>query len=301
MIILKIEKNIFAAFLLNLLFSIIEFVGGTITGSIAIVSDSIHDFGDALIIGIAYFLEKKSNKKPNKKHTYGYTRYSMVGSIITTVILLLGSLFVIYESIKRIIVPVKINYDGMIIFAIFGVIINFIASYITKEGDSLNQKAVNIHMLEDVLGWALVLIGSILMKITNISLIDPILSILVALFILLLSLKNLKKVIDVFLETTPKNVDIDLVKQKILEINGIIDVHHIHVRSVDGYSNIATLHIVLEEYDKKVKEKVREKLLSYDIYHSTIEIELKDETCEAKKCKLSDRKINKHTHSHDMK
>ena len=147
----KTDKNILIAFILNLTFSIIEFVGGTFTGSVAIISDSIHDLGDALSIGISYFLERKSKKKPDEKHTYGYIRYSVLGSTITTVILLTGSILVIYNAILRIINPVEINYNGMIIFAVFGVIINFIAAYFTKEGDSLNQKSVNLHMLEDVL------------------------------------------------------------------------------------------------------------------------------------------------------
>ena len=133
---MKTEKNILIAFILNLVFSIFEFIGGAITNSIAIMSDSIHDMGDAMSIGISYFLEKKSMKKPDDKYTYGYVRYSVIGSTITTIILILGSLFVIYNAIKRIINPVEINYDGMIIFAVVGVVVNFLAAYYTKDGDS---------------------------------------------------------------------------------------------------------------------------------------------------------------------
>ena len=158
---MKTDKNIFIAFILNLSFSIFELLGGLYTGSIAILTDSIHDFGDAISIGVSYFLEKKSKKKPNNKYTYGYLRYSVFGSIITTTILFVGSALVIFESIKRILNPVEINYTGMLILAIIGVIVNIIATYTTREGDSLNQKAVNLHMLEDVLGWVVVLIGSI--------------------------------------------------------------------------------------------------------------------------------------------
>ena len=161
------ENKILIAFLLNLLFSIFEFIGGMITGSIAIASDSVHDFGDACSIGISYFLEKMSKRKPNNKYTYGYIRYSLLGSIITISILLVGSIFVIYQSINRIIYPAPIDYNGMIVFAVFGVFINLIAGYVTKDGESLNQKSVNLHMLEDVLGWIVVLIGSILIRFTN--------------------------------------------------------------------------------------------------------------------------------------
>ena len=201
---MKTEKNILFAFILNLSFSIFEFIGGIFTGSVAILSDSIHDLGDALSIGISFFLEKKSKKKPDNKYTYGYIRYSVLGGLITTVILLVGSILVIYNAIGRIITPVEVNYKGMIIFAIIGLVTNFIAAYLTKEGDSINQKSVNLHMLEDVLGWAIVLIGAIIMNFTDIKIIDPIMSIGVALFILVNTLKNLKKILDLFLEKTPQ-------------------------------------------------------------------------------------------------
>ena len=205
---MKTEKNILIAFILNLVFSLFELLGGIFTGSIAILSDSLHDIGDALSIGISYFLEKKSKQPSDNKYTYGYIRYSVLGGIITTMILFVGSILVIYESIKRLIDPIEVHYNGMIIFAIFGVIVNSLASYFTKEGDSINQKAVNLHMLEDVLGWIVVLIGSILMKFTDIVYIDSILSILVALFIFINTFSNLKTIIDLFLEKTPDNIDI---------------------------------------------------------------------------------------------
>ena len=188
---MKTEKNILFAFILNLGFSIFEFIGGIFTNSVAILSDSIHDMGDALSIGISFVLEKKSKKKPNNKYTYGYLRYSVFGSIITTTILFVGSVLVIFESIKRILNPVEINYTGMLILAIIGVIVNIIATYTTREGDSLNQKAVNLHMLEDTFSWLAVLIGAIVMKLTDVHLIDPILSIAIAIYILYRAIRNL--------------------------------------------------------------------------------------------------------------
>ena len=144
---MKSEKNIFIAFILNLSFSIFEFIGGFFTGSIAIISDAVHDIGDATSIGIAFFLEKKSRKMPDDKYTYGYLRYSVLGSAITTLILILGSIAVIYNAVIRIINPSEINYNGMIGFAIVGVCVNLIAATLTHKGDSLNQKAVNLNML----------------------------------------------------------------------------------------------------------------------------------------------------------
>ena len=167
---MKTERNIFIAFLLNLSFSVFEFIGGIITGSVAIMSDAVHDIGDAASIGISFFLEKKSKGKPDEKYTYGYARYSVVGGLITTLILLLGSVMVIYNAVNRIIEPTEIDYTGMIIFAVVGVCVNFCAAIFTREGGSLNQKAVNLHMLEDVLGWLVVLMGAIVMKFTDFAL-----------------------------------------------------------------------------------------------------------------------------------
>ena len=189
---MKSEKNIFIAFILNVLFAAFEFIGGFFTGSITITSDAIHDLGDAASIGISYILEKKSKKGPDDKYTYGYARYSVIGSAITTVTLLFSSFIVIFNAIQRIINPSQINYDGMIVIGFAGIIVNLTAAHFTHDGESLNQKAVNLHMLEDVLGWAVVLVGAVIMKFTDISVIDPILSLAVAVFILINATKNLK-------------------------------------------------------------------------------------------------------------
>ena len=292
---MKTDKNILIAFLLNLSFSIFEFIGGIFTGSVAILSDSFHDICDALSIGISYFLEKKSKKEAYYKYTYGYIRYSILGGIITTIILITGSIFVIVASVKRLFNPVSINYDGMIIFAIIGVIVNMLASYSTKGGHSLNQKSVILHMIEDVLGWLLVLIGSILMKFTDITYIDSILSILVALFILFNALKNIKKIIDIFLEKTPKNIDIEELKKHILKIGGVYDIHHIHIRSIDGFNNFLTMHAVVDKYNHEIKGRIKEELKKHNISHSTIELELKDEICNDIKCEI---KCEHNSHHH---
>ena len=297
---MKTEKNILTAFILNLSFSIFELIGGIFTNSISIISDAVHDFGDALSIGISLVLEKISKKKPNETYTYGYVRYSVLGALITTIVLTLGSIFVIIGGIDRILNPETINYDGMIIFAIFGVIINFLAAYFTREGDSLNQKAVNLHMLEDVLGWVVVLIGSILMKFTDISLIDSIMSIGIALFILINAFKNMKSILDLFLEKTPKNISVEEIKKHLLEITGIIDVHHVHIWSIDGYNNYSTMHVVTDEKNiKELKNKIREEMNEHGICHTTIEIEDRDYNCDEKECEIKvNNEIGHHHHHH---
>ena len=294
---MKTEKNILFAFILNLAFSIFEFFGGVFTNSVAILSDSIHDMGDALSIGISFFLEKMSKRKPDNNYTYGYIRYSVLGGLITTVILLTGSILVIYNAIGRFINPVEVNYKGMIIFAIIGVAMNFIAAYLTREGDSINQKSVNLHMLEDVLGWLVVLIGAIIMNFTDIRIIDPIMSIGVALFILVNTLKNLKLILDLFLEKTPQNIDIEHLKKHIQEIEGVDGIHHIHIWSIDGYNNYATMHIVTKSNNtKKIKEKIREELEEHGICHAILETE--DEACGDVECNPILHLQEGHNHHH---
>ncbi len=295
---MKTEKNILIAFILNLSFAIFEFFGGVFTGSVAIVSDAIHDVGDATSIGISYFLEKKSKKKPDEKYTYGYLRYSVIGSVITTLILLVGSVIVVVNAINKIMNPTEINYKGMIIFAIFGLLINFIAAFVTHGSGSLNQKAVNLHMLEDVLGWAVVLVGAIIMNFTDIKIIDPLMSIGVSVFIFINAFKNLKEVLDLFLEKTPHGINIEEIKNHILKIDGLEDVHHIHIWSMDGNSNFATMHIVTNCDAHVIKEKVREELSEHGISHATLELEAVGEHCHENDCNAHLNVNSGHSHHH---
>ena len=283
---MKTEKNILVAFLLNLGFSLFELLGGIFTNSVAIISDSIHDLGDAVSIGISYFLEKKSKKQPDETHTYGYLRYSVLGSVITTLILLVGSALVVVNAVSRILHPQQIHYTGMIIFAVIGVLVNLLAAFFTRHGDSLNQKAVNLHMLEDVLGWTVVLVGAIVMRFTDFKLIDPVLSIAVALYIFLHAFSHLKEALDLFLEKIPGNVQLDHLIRGLLKTEGILDVHHIHIWSIDGNQNYATMHIVTADDPLAVKKAAKEALRKYGIVHATLELETPQEQCEDTRCHI---------------
>ncbi|MBR4308667.1 MAG: cation transporter [Oscillospiraceae bacterium] len=177
---MKSERKLWVAFVLNLAFSLFEFLGGIYTGSVAILSDGLHDLGDAISIGLSWFFEKKSKGAANQRYTYGYGRFSLLGGLITVTVLLIGSVLVIYHAVQRLADPGQIRYNGMILFALVGVVVNGSAVFFTRDGESVNQKAVNLHMLEDVLGWIVVLVGAVVMKLTNFPLLDPILSIGVA-------------------------------------------------------------------------------------------------------------------------
>ena len=294
------EKNILIAFVLNLVFSLIEIAGGLFTNSVAILSDAIHDFGDAFSIGVSCFLERKSKKKPDETYTYGYLRYSVLGAFITTIILTIGSIVVLTSAIFRIIHPVSLHYEGMILLAILGIVINFLAAYKTREGDSLNQKAVNLHMLEDVLNWVVVFIGAIVMKFTDITYIDSIMSIGIALFLLKQALENLKNILNLFLAKVPSNLHVDEIKKELLKIPKVENVHHIHVWSMDGVHHYATMHVVVSgKYDFKLKNMIKDKLKEMGIMHSTLEMENREEECTESECVVAPVNISHHHHHHD--
>ncbi len=283
---MKNSVKMLIAFLLNLFFAVFEFIGGIFTGSVAILSDSLHDFGDSLSIGISLFLEKKSQKPADDKNTFGYRRYSVLGGAITTIILVIGSVLMVIKAIERIITPTPINYNVMIIFAVIGVIINFIATFITHGGRSANQKAVNLHMLEDVLGWMVVLIGAIVMRFTDFALIDSVMTIGVSLFIIYNAFKNLINIVNIFLDKKPKDVNIEELAEHLTELDGVKDVHHIHVWSIDGENNLATLHIVADGNPSEIKSKVKEELKEHGVIHATVEIETEQERCKDRSCSL---------------
>jgi cobalt-zinc-cadmium efflux system protein len=268
------SSRILLAFLLNLCFSVFELVGGIFTGSVAILSDALHDLGDAAGIGCAYLLEKKSRKAPDATHTYGYARYSVLGGLITTVILLTGSCAVIYHAVLRLLHPSPIYYDGMLIFAVVGVAVNLIAALCTRHGESLNQRAVNLHMLEDVLGWAVVLVGAVVMRFTNWVFLDPLMSIGVAAFILVNALKNLKEIGDLFLEKTPEGISVEELTCHLTAIQGVVSVRRICVRSLDGKIHCADVHVLIHGDPIAIKATIRERLAEQGIAEVTIEVDV---------------------------
>lgn len=295
---MKADKKILTAFLINFFFAIIEFVGGAITGSIAIVSDAIHDAGDALSIGMSFLFEKVSHKKPDKKYTYGYYRYSVLGSVIQSAILLCGSFLVIYNAVMRFLNPQPVDYSGMIVIAVIGFAVNFFAAYFTAGEGSLNQKAINLHMLEDVLGWAVVLVGAVVMRFTDWWFLDPALSVILAIFIGTNALKGLKAVLDIFLEKTPNGICVEHLKEELRDVAGVLDIHHLHVWSMDGYKNAATLHVVTEENPAQVKKAVKARFAHEGIVHVTVECETPDESCGDTCCESITAEHHGHHHHH---
>ena len=281
---MKTQRNIFIAFILNLLFAAGEFAGGLLTGSIAILSDALHDLGDAAAIGLAYFLERKSNQPPDSIYTYGKVRYSVLSAMITSGILLAGSVFVSFYAFKRLLTPAPVEPRGMLVFALAGICVNGCAAYFTREKDSLNQKAVNLHMLEDILGWVVVFVGSVIIYLTDMHWIDPVMSICVAAFISFHAAKNLKEAVDIFLEKAPQGIDANCLEAKLRQLEGVSDVHHIHIWTLDGQQHCATMHVVADGDRQAVKARINQALADLGISHRVLELEEPGESCCAPHC-----------------
>jgi len=282
-------KNLTFAFWINTLFAILELIGGLYINSVAILSDSLHDFGDSLSLGLAYYFHKKSTKKRDKHFSYGYKRFSLLGAFINSIVLIIGSILIIRESIERVLQPEEADAKGMFIIAVVGIVVNTIAMLRLRKGSSINERVVSLHFIEDILGWVAVLIGSVVMLLIDLPILDPILSLLIALFILFNVYKNLRQVFQIILQGIPENVNLEEIKKKILSIPHVLGIHDVHTWSMDGEYNIMSIHLVLAdktpiEEVEKIKNEVRHVTEHLNIQHITIEPEFENQACALEEC-----------------
>ncbi|WP_040213182.1 cation diffusion facilitator family transporter [Clostridium polynesiense] len=283
------QENIRTAFLLNFTFTILEIIGGLWTNSMAILSDALHDLGDSLSLGIAWYLERYAEKGPDEKFSFGYARFSLLGALVNSLILISGSTVILMRSIPRIFKPERVNPTGMLIFAVLGILINGVAVLRLKKGTSLNERVVSWHLMEDVLGWAVIFIVSIVLMFIDLPILDPILSVLITIYVLYNVMKNLKEILNVFLQGVPKNLSISAVQQEIINKTKVKSVHHTHIWSLEGEKNLLSTHIVVgKEIERKdvikIKHKIRELMKEKGIDHVTIEIDFEGEECEEENC-----------------
>ncbi len=270
------KENIKIAVFLNVFFTLVEFFGGLWTRSLAILSDALHDFGDSIVLILSYFLERYSSKPSDKKRTFGYGRLSIFAALFSGVVLFVGSLTIFIEAIKRLIVPVHVNSTGMFWLGLLGIGFNLAGFLRLKKGRSLNEKVLSWHLLEDVLGWVVIFLGSIIIAFFDFHRLDPIITLGYTVFILFGVVRNLREVFNVLLEGAPTGINLDEVKQEIENTPGVIQVHDLHIWSLDGEQNFITAHIVVEKDIKNfnlLKLKILETLAKYDILHSTFEFE----------------------------
>jgi len=281
------EKNIKIAFFLNLCFTVFEVIGGFFTNSLAILSDALHDLGDSFSLGLAWYFSRIAEKKPSPEFSYGFKRFTLLAALINGLILLSGSFYVLSRAVPRILNPEHSNAKGMFFFALAGIVVNGLAVWRLKNGKTMNERMVTWHLLEDVLGWVAILIVSIVMLFKDIHILDPILSILITLYILWNVIKNLKKTLMLFLQGVPESVRIEEVEQKMMDIDAIKDVHDTHLWSLDGEHHILTTHIMLDNKASRqeifeIKCKARKILDKLGVQHATIETEYESENCSLK-------------------
>lgn len=280
----KSGDNLRLAFFLNLSFTFLEFIGGWWVNSVAIYSDAIHDLGDSLALGTAWYLDKKSKQDPNKKYTFGYQRFSLLGALINSIVLIVGSIWVVKEAIDRIAQPEASNASGMLVFALVGITVNGYAAWKVGRGKTLNERVVSWHLLEDVLGWVAILVLAIILQFTDAYYLDPILSLIITLFILWGVFKRLKETIYIFLQGAPMDIDLDALKNKLIELENVKEIHHTHVWTLEGDDYVFTTHIKLhhiQDYEEilATKKEIKSLLQTYNFKHCTLEIELDKENC----------------------
>ena len=279
------SNNIKVAFFLNFAFTILEIIGGLYVNSIAIISDAIHDLGDTISLGTSWYLEEKSHKKSNKKFSFGYKRFSLLGALINSIILIIGSLYVITEAVGRILEPEHTDAKGMVFFAVIGVLVNGYAAWKLSGGKTMNEKVASWHLVEDVLGWVAVLVVAIILNFKDIHYLDPALSLLITIYILWNVIIRLKQTLFIFLQGVPEELDINEIESKILNIDFVNSIHHMHIWSLEGEHNVFTAHIKIDDNSnlnnfKKVKFDVKDILKEYKFEHYTVEVEFNDENCD---------------------
>lgn len=280
--------NIKVAFFVNLAFTVIEFFGGLFTNSVAIMSDALHDLGDSLSLGLSWYFQNKAQKGRDDTYTFGYGRFSLLGAVINSAVLLIGSVFILKEAIPRLWTPETTKPEGMFALAIVGILFNGFAVWRLQKGTSINERVVSLHLLEDVLGWVAVLIGSVLIYFFDWHIVDPILSIGVTVFILFNVFRGLKDSFKVFLQARPDGLDLDELTQEINAIDGAEQMHDLHVWTMDGEYVVASLHVVTQATDPQLlvslRQKIREVFYNKNIEHVTIELHTPDEDCALGDC-----------------
>lgn len=283
--------NMLVALLLNLGFAIIELVGGLYTGSVAILSDALHDFGDSISLGFAWYLERLSVKGRDKHFSYGYKRFSLLSALLISTILLVGSLMMIYTAIGKIIHPEPVKAGGMFLLALLGIAVNGYAAWRMMGNSSLSDRALRLHLLEDVLGWVAVLVVSIVMYFVELPILDPLLSICISLWILYNVYHNLKATLRILLQGVPEGIDTDAFEAELRSMPEVLDVHDIHVWTMNGEEHIASLHLVHTctlcgnaSAISDLKYRVRTTAERYGLKHITIELDPEGESCGLECC-----------------
>ena len=269
------KTSIWLAFFLNLSYAIVEFIAGGIFGSSAVLADSVHDLGDAIAIGISALLETISNREEDGQYTLGYKRFSLLGAILTAVILMIGSGLVILENITKIVHPQPVNEEGVLWLGIIAVSINVLASLVVRKGKTKNESILSLHFLEDTLGWLAVILMAIILRFTDWYILDPLLSLVISIFILTKAIPRFWSALKIFLDAVPEGVEAGDLEKDLESLTNVKSVNQLSIWSMDGLENNAIIHLCLEDWGQmtETKNQVRQLLEERGIQNITIEVD----------------------------
>ena len=285
---MKAKYTVWIAFFLNLSYAIVEFIAGGIFGSSAVLADSVHDLGDAIAIGISALLETISNREEDRHYTLGYKRFSLLGALVTAVILITGSILVILENIAKIFHPQSVNDEGIFWLGIIAITINVLASLVIRKGQTKNESILSLHFLEDTLGWVAVILMAIVLRFTDWYILDPLLSIAISFFILSKALPRFWSTLKIFLDAVPEGVDIQKIKTDLSELDHVASINQLNLWTMDGLEKNAIVHVCLKEMEhmETCKESIRIFLKDCGFQNITIEVDVDLESHQAHKRKV---------------
>ena len=285
---MKAKYTVWVAFFLNLSYAIVEFIAGGIFGSSAVLADSVHDLGDAIAIGISAFLETISNREEDRQYTLGYKRFSLLGALVTAIILMTGSVLVILENVTKILNPQPVNDEGILWLGIIAVSINVLASLVVGKGKTKNESILSLHFLEDTLGWLVVILMAIILRFTDWYILDPLLSLVISFFILSKALPRFWRTLKIFLDAVPEGVDIQKIKTDLAELDHVASINQLNLWTMDGLEKNAIVHVCLKEMEhmETCKESIRIFLKDCGFQNITIEVDVDLESHQAHKRKV---------------
>ena len=298
---MKTKHAVWIAFFLNLSYAIVEFIAGGIFGSSAVLADSVHDLGDAIAIGISAFLESISNREEDSHYTLGYKRFSLLGAMVTAVILMTGSVLVILENITKIFHPQPVNDEGILWLGIIAVSINVLASLLIRKGQTKNESILSLHFLEDTLGWLAVILMAIVLRFTDWYILDPLLSLAISFFILSKAIPRFWSTLRIFLDAVPEGVDIQQVKSDLEQLDHVASINQLNLWTMDGLEKNAIVHVCLKrmEHMEVCKEAIRALLKERGFQNVTIEVDEDLATHRAHKRKIEELEVDQgHGHDH---
>ena len=298
---MKTKHAVWLAFFLNLSYAIVEFIAGGIFGSSAVLADSVHDLGDAIAIGVSAFLETISNREEDSHYTLGYKRFSLLGALVTAVILMTGSVLVILENITKLFHPQPVNDEGILWLGIIAVSINVLASLVVRKGKTKNESILSLHFLEDTLGWVAVILMAIVLRFTDGYILDPLLSLVISFFILSKAIPRFWSTLKIFLDAVPEGVDIQQVKSDLEQLDHVASINQLNLWTMDGLEKNAIVHVCLKkvEHMEVCKEAIRAMLKDYGFQNITIEVDADLVTHQAHKRNMEEiEAVQSHGHEH---